>query len=59
MPKKLTNYPQKSRSKASEWSLQDAKSEKAQEKILSQLTPEGPGKPGRPKKKGDSADGKK
>jgi hypothetical protein len=56
MPKKLTSYPQKSRAKAQEWSLADAKSEKAQEAILKQLTPEGPSKPGRPKKK---ADGKK
>lgn len=58
MPKKLTSYPQKSRGDASEWSLQDAKSPKAQEKILAQLTPEGPKPAGRPKK-AKKAHGKK
>ncbi len=53
MPKKLQQYPQKSRAKASEWSLNDAKSAKAQEAILKQLSPEGPKAPGRPKKKAD------
>jgi hypothetical protein len=51
MPKKLTDYPQKSRHAQQDWSLQDAKSPKAQEKIMQQLSPEPPKAKGRPTKK--------